>query len=577
MGMILLLVLLLQGAAADYNDTEDFWKCEGKVGGAWKFGVAPYACNGATFGPDAVILDNLQPFIFNTEAESLTDERKYYVSNMIQLIKGISKIYLQARKPASEEEVKAWSEAMLTVSHQESFISHYRHVKDQPLKYMRGDFGHGHGLMQVDDRWHFQAVTDLKGWSLIDNLYYSMDMLYEGWQKAAQANCVSSTTNWPQRSYAMYSYYNGGPSKLCRFSNPDDRWSRNDNGFKSKLTSKAWESYQLAGMDKLPIECLSKKQFPCLTSDEGVQFNSNTLYVLTDNRVCYKNDENINCIESEKNIQCLKSLTGIETVKSYSLNIENTVDQHSSTVCNTTANTFKIGDSIEPQKNINLRLAPGGERLDTVLKHQSLQVLDVVVTGEDLSRYYKVFFKNSYGYIYAGTESSAADWATEGDPLPAEQQIIITQPSLATVQNDNGIKTKDLHYKKDEQVYIEDFKVKGENNEIYYSINGEEFYSGRLLPFNSTHHWLTKVTGETVTASDQFYYQWLSTCPDQSCRSYKHFVVGGKLEALCHKYRCAYKKDSLYVLEKTAGWVRVYSLRLRASGWLREEFVNYEQ
>ncbi len=105
---------------------------------------------------------------------------------------------------------------------------------------MRGDSGHGHGMMQIDDRWHFARINEGKGWQIFENLLYAMEIFYAEWQNAAQASCIADPENWQERSRAAYSAYNGGPSQICRwYQSP--AWQ--DEGFLEKYEARSWLNY----------------------------------------------------------------------------------------------------------------------------------------------------------------------------------------------------------------------------------------------------------------------------------------------------------------------------------------------
>src|SRR6185503_16455432 len=99
--------------------------------------------------------------------------------------------YIKKRRPTvSTTESNWWVTAVLATASHESYWSHYRKASDAKIKLMRGDVGHGHGMMQIDDRTHFPAVENGTAWNLIGNLIYAMDILYPSWVKAPSQSCV---------------------------------------------------------------------------------------------------------------------------------------------------------------------------------------------------------------------------------------------------------------------------------------------------------------------------------------------------------------------------------------------------
>src|SRR5690606_23104670 len=140
-----------------------------------------------------------------------------YMREMHAIIRDAAIYYLKKRKPnVSNQELDAWVTAILTITAQESYTSHYRKATNGKLKMMRGDVGHGHGLMQVDDRAHFNAIKQGLGWNLMTHMAYALDIYYSAWQKAPSKSCVGRETNYEARTRAAWSAYNGGSGSICR-------------------------------------------------------------------------------------------------------------------------------------------------------------------------------------------------------------------------------------------------------------------------------------------------------------------------------------------------------------------------
>ena len=188
--------------------------CVNNVGGSWKFGVAPDGCDSNSYGSDAAVQSKYSSLVFD-ETKNSAAETERYVSNMSAFLGEVSEIYFKQRKrTAQDEELRAWKRSILAMAHQESYWTHYRISKlDGRLKFMRGDSGHGYGLMQVDDRWHKGAINKGSAWDILPHALYTMDMFYKVWNMAAKAPCVTSLED---RSRSAYSMYNGGFSRACR-------------------------------------------------------------------------------------------------------------------------------------------------------------------------------------------------------------------------------------------------------------------------------------------------------------------------------------------------------------------------
>lgn len=224
----------------------DWWKCAVRLGGNWTFGRAPFGCNVAEFGSTAVVRSDFSSYIFDDDAPR-DGERIRYMEALHAYLRDQAADYLRSRRPdASDPEVEAWQQAVYTTAHQESFWTHYREastVNGRLLTMIRGDSGHGHGMMQVDDRYHTNAIAAGIGWRLDDNLIYALDIYYAEWQRAPAQWCVSFPEDWVARARSAYSAYNGGPGQICRWTDPDHIWSANDQGFYDKYVLSQWQYY----------------------------------------------------------------------------------------------------------------------------------------------------------------------------------------------------------------------------------------------------------------------------------------------------------------------------------------------
>ena len=233
---IYLLLQILNSSLA--YATADYYRCTNVEGGEWNYGRTPQVCSANVFGEDRVVEANFDPVVFD-DVLNRTSERSRYMNELHAMIRDASIYYIKKRKPAvSQDEITWWTLGIMTTASQESYWSHYRQTSDRRLKMMRGDVGHGHGMMQVDDRAHFNASQQGIGWNLASNMAYAMDIYFAAWERAPSQSCVGSATNYTARIRASWAAYNGGPSRLCRWTNPNDAWARNDQGFYDQLTNK---------------------------------------------------------------------------------------------------------------------------------------------------------------------------------------------------------------------------------------------------------------------------------------------------------------------------------------------------
>ncbi|MEC7120657.1 MAG: SH3 domain-containing protein [Pseudomonadota bacterium] len=239
-----LIIPLLGLAQAASAATPDYWQCWNRVGGEWNFGRVPSACDASAFINEAEAKNRYSPLVFNDLVSNRTAERQRYMQTTYTFLRDASRYYLLQRNPnATTQEQAAWQRAVFAMTHQETFWSHYRLATDQRLKMIRGDYGHGHGMFQVDDRYHYTALNQAKGADWAKHFLYAMDIYYAEWQRAASAWCVSSPTNWLARTRSAYSAYNGGSGNICRWTNSGSVWVANDTGLLDKYNAQAWLSH----------------------------------------------------------------------------------------------------------------------------------------------------------------------------------------------------------------------------------------------------------------------------------------------------------------------------------------------
>ncbi|RZA07331.1 MAG: hypothetical protein EOP11_07980 [Proteobacteria bacterium] len=235
--------------------------CLKPSGGTWAFGQAPTGCAPLS---DAATLEQRYPgLVFNERA---SQERRRYTNALHAYLRDGADYYLtQRRRQIDPAERAGWRKAVMALAHQESFWSHYRESKkDGALKVMRGDRNFAHGLLQIDERWHPKMTMNARGEDLSAHLMYGLDVFFQGWEKAAKAPCVRKG-NSEDRARAAYASFNGGATKLCRWTNAKDRWAKNDAGFMAKWKNQSWQ-YALAGEVKpspVDIACLVEGKRGC--------------------------------------------------------------------------------------------------------------------------------------------------------------------------------------------------------------------------------------------------------------------------------------------------------------------------
>jgi hypothetical protein len=498
----------LHGHAAA-NPTPDYWKCINRVGGSWSFGRAPYACDAAAFGDDKFITTNMKALVFADKAEA-SGERVRYMSELYPAMRDIALYYLHSRKPSATAEEKAgWLRAMLALAHQESYWSHYRAATDGRLKMMRGDSGHGHGLMQVDDRWHFVAVKDGKGWNFVENMLYGMEEYYAGWERAPSSGCVRYATDWRSRARAAYSAYNGGAGKICRWTNPRDAWARNDQGYAEKYDGVAWNAYVQnsgapAGID---ASCLIEGGEVCPPGGATQQWVGKLL-VLPGGVACVLDgDKTLHCMAERRDAACLGNYASFDenAVVSVSVNAVAKLKRmdHDRHICAARYSppVNRVGSYVKLGKDIYLRATPAGSIVTVLPRGAVVQVRDFEVRGKaSQDRYYRTTYHDKTGYFYAGDKADYTSWAASvAAPSGAHQtpisgdRIIIVPASginLRATPGGNLLTT----VPRSTVLTISGWETRTGSNDIYYRVgyggHTGYIYAGQLLPSSTQSYWV---------------------------------------------------------------------------------------
>jgi hypothetical protein len=513
--VLLILTIVLTGAPSAESRTQDFYKCVDRVGGEWNYGRAPYACNANQFGDDRTVQNDYGVAVFDDKS-SIGRERERYVQEMQAIIRDSAIYYLKKRKPnVSSTELKYWTLAVMATASHESYASHYRRATDGDLKMMRGDVGHGHGLMQVDDRSHFNAIQLGIGWNLASHLAYAMDIYYDAWQKAPGKSCVGKETNYELRARAAWSAYNGGPAQICRFTNPNSSWARNDQGFYAAFKNKPWLPYISSELvqSSINMPCLMEKKENCSSPvDPSLpSVVTGVLYSAPGGAYCTVVGKAFNCVNEFRDSICLHALTQFSgsavvalTTQQFASLGKVSLDRHN--LCaQYEKSLIPVGSYLRLQKSINIRETPGGNLLSVGEVGEVAEVLDFEIRNFPANdRYYKVRVQGVEGYVYAGNSSDATSWASLSNQTAFENGLIADVNDTVRILNSVGINmrltpggTLITRIPLNTRVVVWNRVIQGQNNEVYYKVSyggrSGYIYAGRLLPTNTLSDWTERV------------------------------------------------------------------------------------
>lgn len=586
---LLLSLLIVPNVIAAPDDTPDWWNCKNRTSGEWKFGRAPDVCDMDSFIDLDYVNNEFSDFVFH-DSVSREEERERYMTEVHALINEVANYYYRKRRAeVSEEELQVFLRSALSIGHQESFWSHYRTPTHGKVQFMRsgGDYGHGHGIFQVDDRWHFPAVTDGTAANLVMNMIYSLEEYFDAWERAPSAGCTEAD-NFEERGRSAYSAFNGGPSRICRWKNPNDRWARNDKGWWSKYQNKGWESY-IQDFDKVSsvdVDCIVQGNEGCSRDGGGDDTpRVGRIYKSEAGKYCSFSNDEFECVSHLKDASCL-ALKGGDDFSNYrgrfrqmprefedNYNLTE-LDRHE--VCyGHTIDLNAMASSIQLHKNINLRSTPGGAWKITIPSGRIVQVLDFAIKNfRKEERYYKVKYMDHIGFIYAGDKSDSKKWATAHSEksyyrtiAQVEDKIKVEKEDGVSVTGVDGSITRTLDL--GEEVEVLSVEVSGNLNEVLYSIGDDEFvkagYSGELYNLED----IFTIVKETRTPSFRLaklrkksWWKKLRSCPSKKCGK-SGTLKGPRLS-----------KKTFKVIDSKSDWLLVEQGSKK--GWLQTKYVRYQ-
>lgn len=510
--------------AAPYS-TPDYYLCNNRIGGEWNFGRVPSACDVDPWGDPVYVTSNFIPVVFDDNV-TRTTERQRYMQEVHAMLRDSVEYYLLARNPsASTAEISAWQRANFAKAHQETFWTHYRDATDGNIKMVRGDYGHGHGMVQIDDRWHFPKLEEGKGWHIFENIIYGMELFYDAWEDAASASCVGGATDWRNRARSAYSVYNGGASKICRWTNPNDTWAQNDIGFVDKYDSQTWLNY-ISDVDHettLDVPCFMEGNPGC-TAVEPVDAEDPSNWPgrqinLASGEACRFENNGFECVADAVDMLCLNIQYGEPTGGSLSPTASATASYgknvHEKHACYAGAvnGLSTVGQSITSGIAITVRATPGGSSLGFASQAGKVyQVLDYVVNDTSAQyRYYLISENGQLGYIYAGDASDYGSWTSSASHSALSEVTIPQAGDQIQIVAASGINLRDVpggnligSVPVDELLAVISVVVLGTDNDVYYEVNYDGnigfIYGGKVLNGMTLQDWAVYTVVPAVPA-----------------------------------------------------------------------------
>lgn len=572
------------------NDTPDYWKCNNKSSGSWNFGRAPSVCDVDPFMDKNYVSSEYGPLVFEDSQSDSDSERRRYMTELYALIKEVSNYYIRQRSPdVDQEEIDEFIKASYTIAHQESYWSHYRRPVGKSFQMMRGDYGHGHGLYQVDDRWHFTAINEARGANIVYNIVYALEEYYDNWIVAPSKSCVSDARNWTQRARAAYSAYNGGAAKICRWTNPNDKWARNDVAFKEKYDQKLWEKYvdDQDLVSYLDIDCAMNEGTNCRKGEVTSTPKNSVVYRTSEHGNCFykEAEETFYCVSDRE--QCLVSQYASNEFQATSIGKfdedwaeYNFVEIDEDEVCSKITGLYDQLNFISVLKNINVRKTPGGDILGVIKSGSVAQVLDFnVSSSQTQDRYYKIKFGSQFGYVFAGNKSDYASWAKQA--VSGDQIVAVAGSYVKTLHDvislDKNVEILEGATSKVVRSFIDDKNVileldhdgaiaqflagNVEANEYgeYFELTTLENDTPAPVP-TPTPPVEDEFEIKTARLSKSIWWKQIKTCAADSCKS-AGTIKGPKLSS-----------KTFQVIDEQNGWYKVK--QGSKVGWIKASYVK---
>lgn len=607
--MVAALALTLVASSGLAAATPDFWQCFDRIGGSWNFGTAPNACNVSHKMEPAAVRSEFQPVLFE-DAKVGDPERSRYMGQLYPTMREFAAYYIRRRNPSvSDAEVQGFQLGLFSLAHQESVWSHYRNGTDGRVRYMRGDNGHGHGLMQVDDRAHFAQIDAGKGADFAANVVYGLDVFYDGWTRAARASCVPNPNDYYTRARAAWAAYNGGAGSICRFTNSSSKFASHDIAYKQKIDGKGWKRFVANESEASPLDvkCLAEGTRPCALGTPALPAPVLTdgLYKTSGGRHCLFEGGDFECVPSFGDVACLEAREGrtlslIGTLSAADEARNALKDLERGALCRAgVSGLIAIGVDVKLQQTINFRTTPGGSLISQLASGSVHRTLDFAVqngaAGKD--RYYKLRVNGTDGWVYAGTKDNFGSWvivapATQPAPTPSTNGLAKAGETVEIV-NASGINLRQTIggnvlsvVPKGARVIVQSTTIQGANSEAYYKVTHASrtgfIYSGALLPKNTVTSWTKLTTTAPRVASAAAApapaqavlargvpYRYFRTCAATTCSYTSGYVLGEGYDNTCQNSACTARGERMEILGRKDGWIEAQTLPGGTRGWLK--------
>jgi hypothetical protein len=399
--------------------------------GGW--GALDLGCDADQFG-DISRIESIYPaFVYNRRVPDADYQAHItkYITNMNSIIREVAKDYYLQRVPdAKPATLRAWMRAAVAVGAHESMLSHYRIAGDGRYKLMTGDHLVSHGVMQVNQEYHANKELD-SSFDLVGNIVGGLDTYFVEWNRAINSSCFNTAngknpsleTIFENRARSAYSAYNGGPGRLCRYTDRGNKWKGNDEKFFDSYHNRPYMKY-VSDENQAPpvnVKCLMNGDDLCaMAKPARDKYVKSRPLVFPDGKTCLTADgTNYECATDMRVFSCLAKIDP-DVLDNDPLKMDkpptfakiHTISDREPLCKKAVQGLIDVGSMIVLRKEILLRESVGGSPIGNTKIGRIYQVQDYDLRlGGKTERYYKIKTSGgTEGWIYGGDDQDRDEW-----------------------------------------------------------------------------------------------------------------------------------------------------------------------
>lgn len=429
----------VSSAQAEGKSADKSFVCNNPdVRGGW--GALKLGCDADQFG-DVERIQSIYPMLVFDRRNPDPAHLAEYLTNMNAIIRKVAHDYYLQRIPdAKPKTLEAFMRATVAMGAHESMMSHYRISADGNYKLMTGDHLVSHGVMQVNQNYHSNKDYDTS-FDLVGNVVGGLDEYFLAWNNALKQQCFwqsngakpSLETMLENRARSAYSAYNGGPSRLCRYTNTTSRFKEHDEDFRKNYHDQPVLKFITDQNRPSPVNtaCILNGDDLCaMAKPARDHYVKSRPLVFPDGKTCLTSDgTTYTCATDMRVFSCLAKIDpkvlDHDPVKLPKIpsNAKVRIVQDREPLCmKAVKGLIKVGSTIVLNKEILVRKEIGGSPIGNTHLGRVYQVVDYDLRlGGKTERFYKIVMHgDEQGWIYGGSDEDFADWLSIATPEQIE-------------------------------------------------------------------------------------------------------------------------------------------------------------